>query len=294
MRLRIRSIKPEFFSDERINSISRDARYLAIGLITRSDDRGRQQNMPLALLGHVYPSGDVSVRQVQKWLAEIIREGIARPYDVGPFQYLWLPNFWRHQKINRPSESQLPPHPDDPFKDLPICGALEVFRGERDSEELTELLTEDLIPPRAGARSDPIKEEKTTSQGKKVDARARPKRADPNAPPDDLPPNLRPVLDSVLAALAKLQGERGGNAPTVRGVGLALVRFPDRDHMRSVRELEHWALAGNGQGRPVKDWARTFATFLDRSPVGAPLREAARPSARSLVEALNAREEDAA
>jgi hypothetical protein len=145
-------LKPEFFADEKVNAVSRDARYLTIGLITRADDRGRQQHMEQAILGHVYPAGDVPVKQLAKWLGEIVEVGIAWSYQHGPFSYLWLPQFWRHQKINRPSESELPPHPQDPLKDVPITEAIKVFRGE----SFTESLNEDLTPPRAGARSVPF------------------------------------------------------------------------------------------------------------------------------------------
>ena len=41
MRPRIRSIKPEFFGDEKINSVAVGARYTAIGLMSMADDRGR-------------------------------------------------------------------------------------------------------------------------------------------------------------------------------------------------------------------------------------------------------------
>lgn len=163
-RPRIRTIKPEFFSDEKVNEVSRDARYLVIGLITRADDRGRQQNMEQAILGHVYPAGDVTPRQLGKWLGEIIDIGISWAYEKGPFAYLWLPHFWRHQKINRPSESVLPPHPEDRYQDLPIKDAIKAFRidngmehdTEKSSEQFTESLRDGLTPPRAGACSVPF------------------------------------------------------------------------------------------------------------------------------------------
>lgn len=151
-------MKPEFFADEKVNEVSRDARYLTIGLITRADDRGRQQNMDLAILGHVYPRGDVSIKQLQRWLAEILAVGIARAYDRGPFAYLWLPSFWKHQKINRPSESDLPAHPEEPYAALPIEDAIKAYRTaqgrERISEQFTESDSESLIPSR-GSSLDP-------------------------------------------------------------------------------------------------------------------------------------------
>lgn len=101
------------------------------------------------------------------------------------------------------------------------------------------------------------------------------KRVDQGALPASLPVHLHDTARQSLSVLLGVHLERGGDEPTLRGVGLAVARFPNRDHERVLRELEHWALAGTGQWKPVKDWARTFATFLDRAPAGAPVRVAA-------------------
>lgn len=160
-RPRIRTLKPEFFGDAKINAISRDARYLTIGLITRADDRGRQQHQEPGILGHVFPEGDVSMTQLRRWLAEIFDVGIAWRYTNAPKDYLWLPNFWRHQKINRPSESDCPAHPDDPFSALSIGDALKAWR--ENSVDDQGSITEDslnthgaLTPSRVGGRSAPF------------------------------------------------------------------------------------------------------------------------------------------
>lgn len=103
-------------------------------------------------------------------------------------------------------------------------------------------------------------------------ARPPSKRADQTLLPLSLPGELHHSAHLALTVLRAVQAERGGDEPTLRGVGLAVQRFPNRDHAAVARELEHWALAGTGQARPVKDWARTFATFLERSPAGKPVR----------------------
>ncbi len=98
------------------------------------------------------------------------------------------------------------------------------------------------------------------------------KPADPQVLPSGVEGELALRAQSVLDVLAVIQAERGGSAPTLRGVGLAIRRFPDRDHLRVARELEHWALAGSGQRKQVRDWPRTFGTFLDGSQAGDPTR----------------------
>lgn len=176
-RARIRTLKPEFFQDEKVNAVSRDARFLTIGLITHADDRGRQQNMEQAILGHVYPKGDVQVKQLGRWLGEIVDIGIAWAYDHGPFSYLWLPHFWRHQRINRPSESDLPAHPSDRYAHLPINEAITAYNSERIHEPFNESISEPLIPSRAGVRSAPVPfaggEKQTTTETAESDTRAQ-------------------------------------------------------------------------------------------------------------------------
>jgi hypothetical protein len=112
----------------------------------------------------------------------------------------------------------------------------------------------------------------TTSQGVGRKSPARSKTVDPDSLPADFPEPLAPVADQVLAKLRQLQSERGGNEPTRRGVGLAIAAWPNHDHLRVVGELEHWATAGGGQARSIKDWTTTLRNFLEKSAPGAPTR----------------------
>jgi hypothetical protein len=112
----------------------------------------------------------------------------------------------------------------------------------------------------------------TGSQGgeNEVDARAR--TVEQTALPHGLPVELEPTAKNVLDVLVRAHGERGGNTPTLRGVGLALIASPDCDHLSVAHDLEHWAVAGNGQKRGIVDWVATYRSFLRRAPAGAPVR----------------------
>lgn len=125
-------MKPEFFADEEVNGLPVPARYLTLGLITRADDRGRQRRQDAAIAAHVFPEGDVTTKQVTVLLELIVGTGIALAYVVGGHGYLWLPNFWKHQRINRASESDLPSHPDDPLGALGIKDAMKKFKESSD------------------------------------------------------------------------------------------------------------------------------------------------------------------
>lgn len=130
----------------------------------------------------------------------------------------------------------------------------------------------------------------TTVQAGELDrARASLKRrtVDQNELPPSLPDELRPVAIKVLPLLESMHEQRGGNIPTLRGVGLVLDRYPDRDHLRVVRELEHWAIAGNGQRKPVADWPKTLGTFLERSTPAAPTRNGSGVARQAVSPVLN-------
>lgn len=115
---RIRTIKPSFWGA--VGGLSRDARLLAVGLISMADDAGRFIATPSAILGYVYPmDSNVSPAQLRKWLAE---NAAHRGKDGTPFivlyeadgcHYGYFPRYRKHQKINRPQPSSLPQPPQD-------------------------------------------------------------------------------------------------------------------------------------------------------------------------------------
>ena len=53
--MRIRTIKPEFWKDERLSTLSRDARLLYIALWCESDDEGRLRGNQSYLHGALFP-----------------------------------------------------------------------------------------------------------------------------------------------------------------------------------------------------------------------------------------------
>lgn len=97
-------------------------------------------------------------------------------------------------------------------------------------------------------------------------------RVDQDSPPSGFDHKLVARAASVLKVLDAIFKERGGHKPTLRGVSLALQAYPARDHLAVVRELEHWALAGNGQNVARSDWVKTYRTFLGNAVDGAPTR----------------------
>jgi hypothetical protein len=110
-RPRIRTLKPEMWADEKIGALSRDARLLFVGLITMADDAGRFRALPSAILGHTFPYDEDAAKKLDRWMGEIESQGLVHRYTVGTFAYGVLPGWLKHQKINRATESTLPPPP---------------------------------------------------------------------------------------------------------------------------------------------------------------------------------------
>jgi hypothetical protein len=104
--MRIRSIKPFIWEDERLGSVTREARLLFIGLITLADDAGRFRATTSVLVGHIYPYDRDASRKVPKWLQELTKAGLVALY--GGDQYGHLPGWGKHQRIHHPTASLLP------------------------------------------------------------------------------------------------------------------------------------------------------------------------------------------
>jgi hypothetical protein len=106
---RIRSIKPEFWSDEKLSECSLSARLLFIGLWTFADDEGRMEYAPARIRMQIFPCGSVTLLKVREFIRELTEHSLIRVYVVDGKEYLSIPNFTKHQKINRPTPSKLPP-----------------------------------------------------------------------------------------------------------------------------------------------------------------------------------------
>jgi hypothetical protein len=113
---RIRSIKPEFPQSETIGKLSRDARLLFIQLWTIVDDDGRTRAAARMLASLLYPYDEDAPKLIDKWLDELERAGSIRRYVVDGNAYLDIPNWRKHQKIDRPTASRLPEYCNPPLE----------------------------------------------------------------------------------------------------------------------------------------------------------------------------------
>jgi len=110
---RTRSIKPEFWSDEKLSAISRDARLTFIGLWCVSDDYGVTKGHPVWLKNQLFPYDDVKTDVFKKWLKELVGIDALRPFEHHGEKFYHIKNFKSHQKVNHPSQAKNPSPPDN-------------------------------------------------------------------------------------------------------------------------------------------------------------------------------------
>ena len=105
---RIRTIKPSFWADPRVVSLNREARLLAVGLISFADDEGRFVASIHAIAGYVFPHDNLPNRKVAEWRDSIAKSGLIDLYCVDGLEYGVWPNWRKHQRISKPQPSILP------------------------------------------------------------------------------------------------------------------------------------------------------------------------------------------
>ena len=108
---RSRMIKPEFLDDEKLASISRDARLTFIGMWIHSDDYGVVKGHPSWLKNKIFPYEDIRLSDFQKWLTELESLLCIVPFQIDSEKYFYIRTFTKHQTINRPSQQRNPEPP---------------------------------------------------------------------------------------------------------------------------------------------------------------------------------------
>lgn len=102
---RIRTVKPEFWTDEKVVECSIAARLLFVGMFNFSDDNGNLVNSPKRIKMQVFPADIIDCEPL---LNELMAHGLLHEYSVNNVSYLNIKGFNKHQKINRPSRTDIP------------------------------------------------------------------------------------------------------------------------------------------------------------------------------------------
>jgi len=167
---RIRSVKPEFWSDRSLAKLSRDTRLLYIALWNLSDEHGRLHGDPRFIKGHCLPyDDDLTLGDIDRLLDELANTGRVIRYCGDDDPFLYLPTLSKHQRLGPtkvPSRLPAPPaeadaessapradksapdpnqpaprsHSSEPTVALQVAGSRVQVAGSRYVEQLCELL----------------------------------------------------------------------------------------------------------------------------------------------------------
>lgn len=114
---RIRTIKPDFFRSAAVADLSRDARIQWVGMWCAADDAGRLRDDARLIKSDVWPlDDDMTAPAVSYLLDELAEKGRIVRYTVDGKGYIQIVG-WKHQRINKPTPSLIPPMPDGPEMD---------------------------------------------------------------------------------------------------------------------------------------------------------------------------------
>jgi hypothetical protein len=104
---RIRTIKPDFWRDEALSSVSAEAALLAIGLLNHSDDEGFFNANPKLIEADVFPLRELS-SSITVLLRELSKIGYLTMFlGSDGKKYGMVTNFAKHQVINKPRQSKI-------------------------------------------------------------------------------------------------------------------------------------------------------------------------------------------
>lgn len=129
---RTRFIKPGFFDNEILASLSPHCRLLFIGLWTIADRDGKLDDRPARIKAKLFPYEEVNVDEM---LAQLAARGFIVRYEVEQSLYILISNFKKHQSPHPKEQKSTIPEPitchrqatDKPMTSTGISGTSQAF-----------------------------------------------------------------------------------------------------------------------------------------------------------------------
>lgn len=125
---RIRTIKPEFWSDEKLGPLDPITRLVFLGLVSLADDAGRLVDSVRQLDGLLFPYTEDSCAESLEILARLSR--VRRYTSESGQRIIEIVGWAQHQKVDKPAKHVLPP---PPAKSHTTEGVAEPSRDPRDN-----------------------------------------------------------------------------------------------------------------------------------------------------------------
>jgi hypothetical protein len=134
---RIRTIKPEFWRDEKLASLCAQDRLVFLGLIGMADDFGRVHDNIKVIDAFVFPNSSETVRESLANLSRMVR--IRRGNASNGMPVIEIVNWTKHQRVDKPQRHlALPPIEEKSIKNIENTQIPESF--ENDSGTIPELV----------------------------------------------------------------------------------------------------------------------------------------------------------
>lgn len=105
---RIRTIKPEWLEDEKLLTVSIEARLLSVALLLIADDHGRGRAQPVRIGAAVFPGEADATATAKSALGELTRIGYVCLYSVRDQSYFAIVNWKKHQRVDKPGAPRVP------------------------------------------------------------------------------------------------------------------------------------------------------------------------------------------
>lgn len=106
---RIRTIKPEFWEDEKLSALPLEANLLFIALWNFADDEGILKSSITWIKAKAFPLRDeIRKVQVEQWIGQLVKARFLVPFSFHGEGYYMIRTFKNHQVINRPQGSRIP------------------------------------------------------------------------------------------------------------------------------------------------------------------------------------------
>lgn len=102
---RIRTVKPDFWTDAAVGECSVSARLLLIASLNFADDYGGLDRSAKQLKAQAFPYDNIDCEPL---VQELIRNGLFVEYEVNGRKYLHIKGFRKHQKVENPAKPRIP------------------------------------------------------------------------------------------------------------------------------------------------------------------------------------------
>lgn len=159
---RIRTIKPEFWTDEKMAVLDPMTRLVFLGLISMADDFGRLIDNIKSIDGMLFPHTEESSREALETLAKLGRT--LRYKSKAGQQLIQIVKWSDHQKVNHPGKEILPPpSPEDWAKPVtaqrlnrkPLASRKRVSREAQESDKNSSYLISTTLDQRPTTNDHP-------------------------------------------------------------------------------------------------------------------------------------------